>query len=171
MCIECRSSSKVLEQYWTETIETRNFEFHLYNTVNIVHLIPALAHTEGIVNFVLASKILKEFSIWYKKKRKDNYLPETGIEQMYSQQCLKELDVLSQKYLPTEKTSSDDRQEEMWKHLRSWQEKTPQKPFSQQHLREKHLVDPRDLSVDFMIGMIVGSLTVWGLSWCVKLII
>lgn len=90
MCYQCHDGVSVAKQY-AEMLENNKFKFDQWNTTSIGHLIISMSDHDGKECKDSAIKVYKKFLEWYEDNKEDNYFPNSGMEQMYSQDCLKNI--------------------------------------------------------------------------------
>jgi hypothetical protein len=83
------SNEEVIKQL--KDILDGEFYFETWNTTSVSHILIALMGHNGSEGKELSLKIFEIFLSWYEKNKQDKYLPESGMEYMYSKQCCRNL--------------------------------------------------------------------------------
>jgi|APSaa5957512622_1039677.scaffolds.fasta_scaffold89528_2 hypothetical protein len=74
-----------------EMLDTGIFEFEDWNTSNIGELLILMSNYRGPECKSASIRVFEEFLKWYSDNKRDKYIPERGLETMYSKKCLRNL--------------------------------------------------------------------------------
>ena len=92
MCYICHSENKdQIQQQFKNELKKSQKTCHMWNTTSINHLLLSTSNNDGCQSQRLSIQLLENFYIWYKNNRLDKYLPDNGMEKMYSKQCISNL--------------------------------------------------------------------------------
>ena len=89
MCRECYGTKEHTVLMLNDILKHPDFE--KMNTTSVAFLFYGMSNHHGEECKDLSFKVYIEYLKWYKNNKKDNYFPKHGMEQMYSQQCLKNI--------------------------------------------------------------------------------
>jgi hypothetical protein len=83
MCFQChmRLSNEVVTNQLSETVQ--NPRYYKWNTSMVSHLVIAATGHNGEPARELAQKLLKGFIEW-RRTKPDDYMPESGMESMFT---------------------------------------------------------------------------------------